>query len=47
VHAPAGQASPEFVAANWADIDAAEGARPFPGAVEALVAAFSGRSTRT
>ena len=46
VHAPAGQASPEFVAANWADIDAAEGARPFPGAVEALVAAFSGRSTR-
>ncbi len=41
VHAAADEASPEFVAAQWDRIAAAEGARGFDSAVHALQGAFA------
>jgi NAD(P)-dependent dehydrogenase (short-subunit alcohol dehydrogenase family) len=43
VHAAPEEISPEFVAANWARIDDATGARPFANAGDALIGAFAGR----
>jgi len=43
VHAPAGDVSPEFVAAHWAQIADQAGARPYDSAGDALVAAFAPR----
>ncbi|MBE0550204.1 MAG: SDR family NAD(P)-dependent oxidoreductase [Rubrivivax sp.] len=40
VHAPADAVSPEYVAAHWAQIARAEGARPFASAADALVGTF-------
>ena len=40
VHAPADEVSPEYVAAHWAQIADAEGARPFDSATDALLGAF-------
>jgi NAD(P)-dependent dehydrogenase (short-subunit alcohol dehydrogenase family) len=41
VHAPAGEATPEFVAAHWAQIADDSHARPYDSATDALVAAFT------
>ena len=43
VHAQAGQATPEFVAAHWGEIADMSGARPYDSAGDALVAAFAPR----
>ena len=40
LHAPLDDVSPEYVAAHWAEIAAAEGARPFDSAGDALLGAF-------
>ncbi len=43
VHAPAGQATPEFVAAHWGEIADMSRARPYDSAGDALVATFAPR----
>jgi NAD(P)-dependent dehydrogenase (short-subunit alcohol dehydrogenase family) len=45
VHVPADEVSPESVAARWAEIAAADGARPFANAGAALLGAFGGRGS--
>ncbi len=41
LHAPAGDVTPEYVAAHWAEIADESGARGFDSATEALLAAFT------
>ena len=43
VHAPAGAATPEFVAAHWNEIADMSRAKPYDSAGDALVAAFAAR----
>lgn len=41
VHAPSGECTPEFVAAQWGHIHSREGERPFDSATDALIGAFT------